>query len=85
MGQESTSLNFHPEALGAVQKRVLQQLGPLMSQGQFYLGGGTALAIRYGLVYFDDADRERMPRMLWDTDWRVVKKTLREWVRTIAG
>jgi len=41
--------------------------------------------VLYSLVYFDDADRERMPRMLWDTDWRVVKKTLREWVRTIAG
>jgi hypothetical protein len=41
--------------------------------------------VLYGLVYFDDADRERMPRMLWDTDWRAVKKTLREWVRTIAG
>ena len=216
MGQARTLLSFHPEALGTVQKKVLRQLGPLMSQRQFYLGGGTALAIHFGhrrsldldwftgerladplrlaqeirdegvpfvsgqmdrgtlhgtvsgvrvsfleyrypllkatiswrdfgchiaslddlacmklsalaqrgskkdfvdvyalglkyrslldmlrlyqqkyaiedlghilysLVYFDDADRERMPRMLWDTDWRAVKNTLQKWVKEIA-
>lgn len=41
-------LSFHSEALGTVQKRVLRQLGPLMTQRQFYLGGGTALAIHFG-------------------------------------
>lgn len=210
-------MGFHPEVLGAVQKRVLRQLGPVMTEWQFYLGGGTALAIHlghrrsldldwltgeriadpmrlaqdirdegiplvtgqiergtlhgrvsgvrvsfleyrypllkplvswpeggcliasledlasmklsalaqrgskkdfvdvyalglrhkplqemlrlyqqkysiediahvlYGLAYFDDADRERMPRMLWDSDWRTVKKTIQEWVREVAG
>lgn len=210
-------MGFHPEVLGAVQKRVLRQLGPVMTEWQFYLGGGTALAIYlghrrsldldwltgkriadpmrlaqdirdegiplvtgqvergtlhgrvsgvrvsfleyrypllkplvswpeggcliasledlasmklsalaqrgskkdfvdvyalglrhkplqemlrlyqqkysiediahvlYGLAYFDDADRERMPRMLWDSDWRTVKKTIQEWVREVAG
>ena len=39
----------------------------------------------YSLVYFDDADRERMPIMLWDTDWRSIKKALLSWVQQIAG
>lgn len=211
-----TTLSFHPEVLGAVQKRVLRQLGPLMTQWQFYLGGGTALALHFGhrhsidldwftgerisdplglaqkirdkgvplvsgqveqgtlhatvsgvrvsfleyrypllkaatlwpkfgcliasledlacmklsasaqrgskkdfvdiyalglkhcslpdilrlyqqkysiqdlghvlysLVYFDDADRERMPQMLWDTDWRAIKKAIQGWVRKMT-
>jgi len=41
--------------------------------------------VLYGLTYFDDADRERMPRMFWDLDWRSVKKTIQEWVREVAG
>jgi predicted nucleotidyltransferase component of viral defense system len=41
--------------------------------------------VLYGLTYFDDADRERMPRMFWDLDWRTVKKTIQEWVREVAG
>jgi len=48
LGQAGTPLSFHPEALGAVQKRDLRQLGPLMTQRQFYLGGRTALAIYFG-------------------------------------
>jgi hypothetical protein len=216
LGQARTLLSFHPEALGTVQKKVLRQLGPLMTQRQFYLGGGTALAIYFGhrrsvdfdwftrerltdplrlaqeirdekipfvsgqvergtlhgtvsgvrvsfleyryplldtavlwsdfgcriaslddlacmklsalaqrgskkdfvdiyalglkhrslphmlrlyqqkyaiedpghvlysLVYFDDADKERMPRMLWDIDWRAVKNALQKWVKEIA-
>lgn len=39
----------------------------------------------YSLVYFDDADRERLPRMLWTADWRTIKETIREWVREVAG
>lgn len=38
-----------------------------------------------GLAYFDDAETERMPRMLWDVDWRTVKATIRRWVRAFAG
>ncbi|MBI3822478.1 MAG: nucleotidyl transferase AbiEii/AbiGii toxin family protein [Planctomycetes bacterium] len=35
------------------------------------------------LVYFDDADPERLPRMLWDVDWRTIKNTIRRWVRGV--
>jgi hypothetical protein len=41
--------------------------------------------VLYGLAYFDQADKERMPRMLWNTDWRTVKRTIRGWVRDVAG
>ena len=33
------------------------------------------------LVYFEDANQERMPRMLWKTRWRDVKMTMQTWVR----
>jgi hypothetical protein len=41
--------------------------------------------VLYGLAYFDDADRERMPPLLWDANWRTVKRTIRGWVREVTG
>jgi hypothetical protein len=35
------------------------------------------------LVYFDDADPERLPRMLWKVDWRTIKKTIQGWLHDI--
>lgn len=35
----------------------------------------------YALVYFDDADKEPRPSMLWKVSWREIKETLRGWVR----
>ena len=37
--------------------------------------------VLYSLAYFDDADRERMPRMFWDSNWRTIKKTIAQWVQ----
>ena len=37
----------------------------------------------YALVYFDDADAEPKPSMIWKVSWREVKETLREWVKAI--
>jgi len=34
----------------------------------------------YSLTYFDDANTERIPTMLWDSDWREVKATILRWV-----
>jgi len=42
-------------------------------------------AIIFGLTYFDDADKERMPYMLWKVDWRKIKKEIRQWVKEIYG
>jgi hypothetical protein len=40
--------------------------------------------VLFSLTYFDDADPERMPRMLWETDWRTVKKTIQRWVKEVT-
>jgi predicted nucleotidyltransferase component of viral defense system len=34
-----------------------------------------------GLAYFDDAEKERMPAMLWDVDWGTIKKTIQGWLK----
>jgi hypothetical protein len=39
----------------------------------------------YALAYFDEADRERMPRMLWPVGWRHIKAIIRQWVKQVAG
>lgn len=36
--------------------------------------------VLYSLAYFDDADKERMPRMLWKTDWKTVKTAISNWL-----
>lgn len=36
--------------------------------------------VLYGLAYFDDADKERMPRLLWKTDWKTIKKAISNWL-----
>jgi hypothetical protein len=36
------------------------------------------------LVFFDDADRERMPSLLWRLRWATIKKALRQWVKARA-
>jgi hypothetical protein len=41
--------------------------------------------VLYSLVYFEDADRERMPVMLSRGNWRSIKKTIREWVLAVSG
>lgn len=41
--------------------------------------------VLYSLVYFDDAEAEPMPRMIWNADWRQVKETVREAARQIGA
>ena len=41
--------------------------------------------VLYGLSYFDDADKERLPKMFWDVDWKIIKKTIQGWVKDVAG
>lgn len=38
----------------------------------------------YALAYFDDAEREPMPVMLWDVDWPEVRAALEGWVSDLA-
>lgn len=39
----------------------------------------------YSLVYFEDAEAERMPKMLWDVEWRDVRKRIEGWVRELSA
>jgi hypothetical protein len=41
--------------------------------------------ILYSLVYFTDADVEPMPAMLWNVDWKEMKRTIQEWVQTVGS
>ncbi len=41
--------------------------------------------VLYGLAYFDDAEREPDPKLLWDMDWQIVKQNVQGWLRELAG
>ncbi|MEW6403310.1 MAG: hypothetical protein AB1649_16055 [Chloroflexota bacterium] len=41
--------------------------------------------VLYGLTYFDDAESERMPRMLWNVKWADIKKTIQKWVANLGS
>jgi len=49
-------MNFHAGVLRPAQTKVLRQLSPATSDLQFYLGGGTALAIHFGHRHSVDLD-----------------------------
>ncbi len=40
--------------------------------------------LMYSLAYFEDAERERLPRMLWDINWQAVKTELQQWLKNEA-
>jgi predicted nucleotidyltransferase component of viral defense system len=40
--------------------------------------------ILMSLTYFDDADAEDMPEMLWDTDWPNIKRTIEGWISDLV-
>jgi len=35
------------------------------------------------LAYFDDAETERLPRMLWPVNWRTMKATIQQWLKNM--
>lgn len=41
--------------------------------------------VLFALSYFDDAEKERMPVMLWETQWNKIKTTIQAWVKTFAN
>ena len=41
-------------------------------------------SVLYGLAYFDDAENERMPKMLWNVKWVEIKKTILGWVKGLG-
>ncbi|MFV2069157.1 MAG: nucleotidyl transferase AbiEii/AbiGii toxin family protein [Pirellulales bacterium] len=41
--------------------------------------------VLYSLTYFDDADREPMPTLLWDSTWEACKAAIRTSVQQVTG
>lgn len=39
--------------------------------------------LAYALAYFDDANRERMPHMIWDVEWKEVKRAILGWLEEL--
>jgi hypothetical protein len=40
--------------------------------------------VLFALSYFDDAEKERMPMMLWKIQWNTMKKAIQTWVKTLT-
>ncbi|HEY4561519.1 MAG TPA: hypothetical protein VIJ36_00980, partial [Thermoanaerobaculia bacterium] len=40
--------------------------------------------VLYALTYFDDAETERMPRMIWPAPWKQIKQTILDQVRDLS-
>ncbi len=40
--------------------------------------------VLYGLTYFDDAESERMPKLLWPVKWADIKKAIQSWVKILG-
>ncbi|RPI82659.1 MAG: hypothetical protein EHM41_17820 [Chloroflexi bacterium] len=41
------------------------------------------LPVLYGLVYFEDAEVEKMPEMIWELEWDEIKSTITNWTKRI--
>jgi hypothetical protein len=40
--------------------------------------------VLFALSYFDDAEKDRMPVMVWRTQWKTIRTTIRTWVKTFT-
>ena len=56
LGRTLPLVTFHTEILRKPQRMVLESLGPFVNEAGFYLGGGTAVALRLGHRQSDDFD-----------------------------
>lgn len=41
--------------------------------------------VLHALAYFDEADKERMPIMFLDKEWKEIKETIQGWIKTLVG
>lgn len=41
-------------------------------------------SVLYGLSFFDDAEEERMPKMLIDVNWKTIRRTIQDWVKEMG-
>lgn len=59
-------------------------LQKMLAQFQQRFGVDDLAHVLCSLVYFDDADRERMPRMRWQANWREIKASIRKMVQDLG-
>jgi len=53
-----------------------RSLKQLLRLYQKKFNGADIAPVLYGLNYFDDAEKQRMPRMVWSVTWEEIKKTI---------
>jgi hypothetical protein len=41
--------------------------------------------VLYGLAYFDDAEREKAPYLVWKLEWEDVKSSIQRWLKEFSG
>lgn len=56
-------------------------LGQLLKVYQRKFSVRNLFHLLASLTFFDDADRDRMPRLLWRLRWATIKKSLKQWVQ----
>jgi hypothetical protein len=61
-----------------IKHRPLKELLDLYSQK---FKSSDISPVLYGLSYFRDAEEEPMPRMLFDVNWKTIKRAIQNWVR----
>jgi hypothetical protein len=67
-------------ALGVTHK----PLGAMVELYQKKYGVGDIAHLLYGLAYFDDAEREPLPTMLWDVSWERIRNEIQGWVNALV-
>ena len=76
-------MKFHTEGLGKKQTKILHKTEMLdLYRRKFNISDISH--VLYGLVYFDDAELERMPKMLLDVGWAEIKQAIQSWVKILG-
>jgi hypothetical protein len=59
-------------------------LAEVLSLYRQKFGVSDISSVLYGLAYFDDADDEPDPVLLWDIPWRTVKSSVSGWLKELS-
>jgi len=59
-------------------------LGEFLKLYQTKYGMNNVAPVLYGLVYFEDAEDEPLPRIFWGQNWETMKHKFRMWVRGVV-
>lgn len=65
--------------------RQFRSLGPMLRWYQEKHALQDIAHALFALAYFDDADRERMPPMVWRVTWPEMKEAIRGWLHGVTA